>query len=160
MIRCNALKCISRFNENYSKYVYYNTNYSSRFTVTVQIHQGYISLAKSKNGLLREITRILFCQRNEKFAILARRTLATCIFFESFPKKTQKRRILRILIQINPSNPRRERIHCIHNPFLDFTKEKKNPFLDSESGLGFFPKNCTLRLNNLKSFLGNKKPSR
>ena len=92
--------------------------------------------------------------------VLARRPLATCIFFESFPKETQKQRILRIRIQINPLNPRRERIHWIHNPFLDFTKEKKNPFLDSESGLGFFPKNCTLRLNNLKSFLGNKKPSR
>ena len=36
------------------------------------------------------------------------------------------------------------RIHWIHNPFLDFAKETKIPFLDSESGLGFFPKKCTL----------------
>ena len=51
----------------------------------------------------------------------------------------QKRRILRIWIQINPLDP-----HWIHNPFLDFIKETKNPILDSESGLGFFPKKCTL----------------
>ena len=51
----------------------------------------------------------------------------------------QKQRILRIRIQINPLNPRRERIHWIHNPFLDFIKETKNPFLDSN-----FPKKCSL----------------
>ena len=95
MIRCNALKCISRFNENYSKYVYYNTNYSSRFTVTVQIHQGYISLAKSKNGLLREITRILFCQRNKESEkrliadsfLRKKRKIQKRIFSNPFPKK-------------------------------------------------------------------------
>ena len=59
---------------------------------------------------------------------LAQRALVKCNFFESFPKETQKQRILRIRIQINPLNPRRERIHWIHNSFLNFTKETKNPF--------------------------------
>ena len=52
--------------------------------------------------------------------------------------------ILRIRIWINPLNLHRVRIHWIPNPFLDFAKETKNPFLNSESGLGFFPKKCTL----------------
>ena len=51
---------------------------------------------------------------------------------------------LRIRIRINTLNLRRARIHWIHNPFLDLAKETKNPFLDSESGLGFFPKKCAL----------------
>ena len=127
---------------------------------------GCISLVKSKNGLLRDITRILFCQRHkesEKRLIadsflrkkrkiqkrifpgndISAETACHTYFFESIPKETQKRQILRIRIQINPLNPRRERIHWIHNPFLDFTKETKNPFLDWESGLGFSPKKCT-----------------
>ena len=45
-------------------------------------------------------------------------------------------------------NPHRARIHWINNPFLDFAKEAKNPFLDSESGLGFFRKKCTLKCHN------------
>ena len=71
------------------------------------------------------------------------RPLTTGTFFESFPKETQKSWILRIRIRINPLNLHRVRIYWIHNPFLDFAKETKNPFLDSESGLGFFPKKCT-----------------
>ena len=43
-------------------------NYNS--IVIVHQHGGYhvtcISLVKSKIGLLREITRILFCERNKK----------------------------------------------------------------------------------------------
>mgnify|MGYP001793170065 CR=1 FL=1 len=108
-----------------------------------------------KQRIRKEINGGLFSAKETKnpkpdfsrATILARRPLATCIFFKSLPKETQKRRILRIRIQINPLNPRRERIHWIHNPFLDFTKKTKNPFLDSESGLGFFPKKCTLSVS-------------
>ena len=75
------------------------------------------------------------------------RPLTTWTFFESFPKETQKSWIPRIRIRINPFNLHRVRIHWIHNPFLDFAKETKNPVLDSESGLGFFLKKCTLSLS-------------
>ena len=104
---------------------------------------------KSKNGLLREITRILFLPKkqvirkefNRGFFSAKQRqnpkmdydfsakTACHMYFFESFPKETQKRRILRIRIQINPLNPRRERIHWIHNPFFwILPKKRKIPF--------------------------------
>ena len=113
---------------------------------------GCISLAISKNGLLREITQILFCQRNKEsekrliadsflrkkrkiqkrifpgLRFTSAKTACLIHFFKSFPKETQKRRILRIRIQINPLEPLCERIHWIHYPFLDFIKETKNPF--------------------------------
>ena len=61
--------------------------------------------------------------------ILAGRPLTIYIFFESFPKETQKRRILRIRIQIIPLYPRCERIHWIHNHFLVLPKKRKiDPF--------------------------------
>ena len=72
------------------------------------------------------------------------KTACHMYIFRTISKETQKRRILRIRIQINPSNPRRERIYWIHNPFLDLPKKRKNPILDSESGLEFLPKKCTL----------------
>ena len=72
---------------------------------------GCISLGKSKIGLLRDITRILFYERNKKIQkkrernekskkrIFPSRQLIACSivknaydmdFFESFPKETQK----------------------------------------------------------------------
>ena len=43
---------------------------------------GCISLAKPKNGLLREITRILFCQRNKESE--------KGLIADSFPRKKRK----------------------------------------------------------------------
>ena len=43
---------------------------------------------------------------------------------------------------INPLNLYRVWIHWIYNPFLDFAKETKNPFSDSESGLEFSQRNA------------------
>ena len=92
---------------------------------------------KSKNGFSHLYSELL---------VLVLRPLTTWIFFESFPKETQKSWILRIRIRINPLNLHRARIHWIHNLFWDFAKEIKNQFLDSESGLGFFSKKCTLNV--------------
>ena len=83
---------------------------------------------------------------------LAQRALVKCNFFESFPKETQKQRILRIRIQINPLNPRRERIHWIHNPFLDFTKETKKSLFGFRIRIRFFPKKCTLTFFLIQRF--------
>ena len=64
-------------------------------------------------------------------------------FFRILSQRNTKSWILRIRIRINPLNLHRVWIFWIHNPFLDFAKETKIPFLDSESRLGFFPKKCT-----------------
>ena len=144
---------------------------------------GCISLVKSKIGLLREITRTLFCERNKKSKkrliadkslwkkrkiqkrIFPSRQLITCSivktpdhmdFFRIISQRNTKSWILRIRIRINPLNLRRARIHWIHNPFLDFAKETKNPFLDSKSRLGFFPKKCTLFSYRFSRFDGRK----
>ena len=53
-------------------------------------------------------------------------------------------------------NLHRARIHWIQDPFLDFAKETKNPVLDSETGLGFFPKKCTLSLNMPRPYVHQK----
>ena len=103
-----------------------------------EINHGFFSAKETKNPKT-EFSRA---------TILWQRPLATCIFFfESFPKEMQQRQILRIQIQINPLNPHHEQIHWIHNPFSDFTKETKSPFLDSKSGLGFFPKKYALNIS-------------
>ena len=104
-------------------------------------------MVRSKNGVLLEKKQRIRKEINRGFFSAKETKNSKTDFFESVPKETQKRRILRIRIQINPLNPRRERIHWIHNPFLNFTKGTNNPFLDSKSGLGFFPKKCTLKVS-------------
>ena len=68
-------------------------------------------------------------------------------FFRILPKETQKSWILRI--RINPLNIHRVQINWIHNPFWILPKKPKYPFLDSESGFGFFTKKCTLSVGRV-----------
>ena len=85
----------------------------------------------------------------EKFTIWL---LSAKYFFESFLKETLESWIYQKSgFRFNPLNPGRVRIHRIHNTFFiiilrpwprfhpQFPKETKNPFLDSETGFGFFP---------------------
>ena len=76
--------------------------------------------------------------------VLARRLLATSTFFESFLKEMSGHEFQESGFRLDPFNPGRVRIHRIHNTFLDFPKETKKLFLDSESGFGFFSKKCNL----------------
>ena len=94
------------------------------------------SLESNRDSLYRCVCKLA--------PVLARRPLATSTFFESFLKEMSGHESQESGFRLDPFNPGRVRIHRIHNTFLDFPKETKNPFLDSESGFGFFSKKCTL----------------
>ena len=85
--------------------------------------------------------------------ILAKDRLQNVRFSNPFSKKHSDHECHESGFRFNPLNPGRVGIHRIHNPFLDFHKQTKNPFLDSESGFGFSPKKCTLNFRKISLLL-------